>query len=470
MRRLVEKYALNLTALAVLVVAGLAVGGYILANQRLYLPSWVPFIGSDFVRYRAMLPTAQSIAPGQGQTVNVAGIPVGEITDVRLVDGRAEISMDIRRRFTPIYRDATALVRPRTGLNDMLIELAPGSRSSGVRPPDEPIPVSRTLANVNLDEILAALDKDTRTYLQLLVAGGGQALGGNGRRLSATLKRFEPTGVLLRQVTEKVAERRDNVARAVRSFRLLSESLAGKDRDLAQLVDSSNAVFAAFAREEDRLRDTIRELPPALRSTTDAMTRVDALARQLGPALGDLRPAARNLAPALRASRPFLRETTPVVERQLRPFARETLPVVRSLRPAARDLAQVTPDLTRSFRVVNGLLNTLAYDKPRDGHDSYLFWLGWANHLGNALFATQDANGPIRKGVVQVSCASLGVLENLQRVNEQLGVLVGLLNAPTVPEVCPALAAASQPAAGAPPAPPGAPAASASAASREGGG
>jgi phospholipid/cholesterol/gamma-HCH transport system substrate-binding protein len=332
----------------------------------------------------------------------------------------------------------------------MLIELAPGSKRSGVRPPGEPIPVSRTLANVNLDEILASLDKDTRTYLQLLVAGGGQALGGNGRNLSASLKRFEPTGVLLRQVTEKVAERRENVAGAIRSFRLLSETLAGKDRDLAQLVDSSNAVFASFAKEEDRLRETLRELPPALRSTSEALTRVDALARQLGPALRDLRPAARDLGPALRESRPFLRETTPVVRSQLRPFARETLPVVRSLRPAARDLAQVTPDLTRSFRVVNSLLNTLAYDKPRDGHDSYLFWLGWANHLGNALFATQDANGPIRKGVVQVSCASLGVLENLQRVNEQLGVLVGLLNAPTVPEVCPALAAATTPAGAAP--------------------
>ncbi len=469
MRRLIENHALNLAALVLLVVVGLAVGGYILSNQRLYLPSWVPFIGSDFVRYKAMLPSAQSITPGQGQTVNVAGVPVGEITDVRLVDGRAEISMDIRRRYTPIYRDATALVRPRTGLNDMLIELAPGSKGAGVRPPREPIPVSRTLSNVNLDEILAALDKDTRTYLQLLVAGGGQALGGNGRELSATLKRFEPTGVLLRQVTEKVAERRDNVARAVRSFRLLTESLAGKDEDLAELVDSSNAVFAAFAREEDRLRETLRELPPALRSTTDAMTRVDALARELGPALGDLRPAARDLGPALRESQPFLRETTPVVERQLRPFARETLPVVRSLRPAARDLAQVTPDLTRSFGVVNSLLNTLAYDKPRDGHDSYLFWLGWANHLGNALFATQDANGPIRKGVVQVSCASLGVLENLQRVNEQLGVLVGLLNAPTVPEVCPALAAASSPA-GAAPAAPASPPQATAASSRGGGG
>jgi hypothetical protein len=68
---------------------------------------------------------------------------------------------------------------------------------------------------------------------------------------------------------------------------------------------------------------------------------------------------------------------------------------------------------------------------------------------------------------VQVSCASLGVLENLQRVNEQLGVLVGLLNAPTVPEVCPALAAASTPA-GAPPAGPARPTATA-ARSGEGG-
>ena len=39
------------------------------------------------------------------------------------------------------------------------------------------IPVSQTLPDVNLDEILASLDTDTRDYLLLLLNDGAQGLG-----------------------------------------------------------------------------------------------------------------------------------------------------------------------------------------------------------------------------------------------------------------------------------------------------
>src|SRR3954451_15853239 len=102
--------------------------------------------------------------------------------------------MSIKRKYTPIYKDATALLRPKTGLNDMLVELTPGSKSAGELPRSEPIPINQTLPNINADEILAALDGDTRDYLRLLVAGAGEGLDGNSQKLSATFKRFSPTG------------------------------------------------------------------------------------------------------------------------------------------------------------------------------------------------------------------------------------------------------------------------------------
>ena len=39
------------------------------------------------------------------------------------------------------------------------------------------IPISQTLPDVNLDEILASLDTDTRDYLLLLLNDGAQGLG-----------------------------------------------------------------------------------------------------------------------------------------------------------------------------------------------------------------------------------------------------------------------------------------------------
>ena len=155
--------------------------------------------------------------------MNIAGVPVGELSKVELKDGRAVITMKIRRKYAHVYKDATALLRPKTGLNDMVVELTPGTRRAGeIDHAKQTIPITQTLPNVNTDEFLAALDGDTRSYLQLLVAGGGEALGGNGKNLSATFRRFEPTNRDIEKITKALAVRRDNIARSIHNFQELT--------------------------------------------------------------------------------------------------------------------------------------------------------------------------------------------------------------------------------------------------------
>ncbi|PTL56568.1 MlaD family protein [Paraconexibacter algicola] len=437
MRRAISKNLRWIGAIAGLALIASVVGGYILSNQRFYLPKWVPVLGSDFVDYKAEIQTAQSITPGQGQTVNIAGVPVGELSDVQLKNGRAIVTLKIRRRYAPLYKDASALVRPKTGLNDMIVELSPGTKAAGELPRDEPIDVRSTLPNINADEILASLDGDTRSYLQLLLGGAGEGLRGNGERLSSTIRRFEPTARDTDRIATELAKRRENIRRVVHNFRLVSEALGEKDEQLGDLVSSSNAVFTAFARQDARLRETLQLLPDTLGETRTALDKADRLARQLGPTLGALRPAARNLGPALRQTRPFLRTTTPVIRDQLRPFARDVRPVVRVLRPTARDLAVVTPKLSSALTTVNYLLNTLAYNPPGDAEEGYLFWTAWANHAAGTVFGTQDAHGPIRRGLLQLSCSTLATLDSLKPVNPQLGTLVDLAGVPLTSDVCP---------------------------------
>jgi phospholipid/cholesterol/gamma-HCH transport system substrate-binding protein len=436
-RSAISKHTRDFVAIVLLFIVALGVGGYILSNQRFYLPKWVPVVGSDYVKYKADFATAQSVTPGQGQTVNIAGVKVGEITKVDLEDGKAVITMSIKRKYTPIYKDATALLRPKTGLNDMLVELTPGSKTAGELPTSEPVPINRTLPNINADEILAALDGDTRDYLRLLVAGAGEGLQGNAEKLSATFKRFSPTGRDILKITKKLAERRENIRRSIHNFSLLSQALGNKDQELSRLVESSNAVFRAFADQDQRLRETLSLLPDTLQATNVGLAKANRLGRTLGPTLGALRPGARALGPSLRATRPFVKKTTPVIRDQLRPFARDAQPTVRLLRPAARNIAQATPKLTTAFKVVNELFNELTYNPPGDADEGYLFWTAWANHAGSTLFATQDAHGPIRHGIVEVGCSSLGALQQLGQVNQQLGTLVELLNTPPVDQVCP---------------------------------
>ena len=157
----------------------------------------------------------------------------------------------------------------------------------------------------------------------------------------------------------------------------------------------------------------------------------------LGPTLESLRPAARALGPSLRQTRPFLRDSTPIIRDEIRPFTRAALPTVQELRPAMRDLAASTPDLTASFSVLNRLLNTLAYNPPGDREEGFLFWQSWVNHAGNAIFSTADAHGPIRRGLVVLSCNSAQLLDAVAAANPQLGTIIGLLNAPSTTQICP---------------------------------
>ena len=448
MRRQIKKQLRVFVAVLVLLVASLGIAGYILSNQRFYLPAWVPVIGTDFYEVKAELPTGQAVVPGQGQTVNIAGVKVGEVGSVTLEDGHAVVVMRIKEKYAPIHRDASVLLRPKTGLKDMFLALDPGTASAGRLPEGGEVRLANTLPDVNADEILASLDGDTRAYLQILLSAGGTAFddrasGASGRfrqtaeqDLRETLKRIEPTARNGERFTRLLIARRHNIKRVIHNFQLLSTALASRDRQLAGLVDSANANFQAFASEQDALRGALREFPGALSQTETTLRKAGGLANELGPALQRLRPFARELAPALRKTRPFFRETTPIIRDQIRPFARDVQPTVRDLRNASADLSVVTPRLTRSFKVLNAFFNTLAYNPPGDT-EPFLFWSAWGAHAGATLWSVQDAHGPSRRGIVLVGCPTYNSLEQIVLANPQLGVPTQLLNLPSESENCP---------------------------------
>src|SRR3954470_929024 len=290
MRTAIRKHIKDFAAIIGLMAIALAVGSVILSHQRLSLPAWVPVIGKDFYTINAELQTAQAVTPGQGQTVNIAGVEVGEISSVKLVDGRAILGLKIEPKYAKVYRDATVLMRPKTGLKDMVAELTPGTAAAGRLPEGGTIPVSQTLPDVNLDEVLSALDADTRDYLTLLLNDGGQALKGNGRELANTVRRIEPTAKLPRRINEKLAERSANIKRAIHNFSLLVDELGSKDDQVAEFVVDSNAVFATLASQDAALRETLRELPSTLNVTQSTLGKATRLADVLGPTLENLRP------------------------------------------------------------------------------------------------------------------------------------------------------------------------------------
>ncbi len=180
MKRGIRKYLGNFLTVVALMVAATGIGVYILDQQRLRFP----LVEEQPLRLEIALSDAQAVAPGQGQSVRVAGVTIGAIGKVRLEEGRAIVVLEIERRFDDLVReDATALLRSKTGLKDMFVEIDPGHG----RPMTEGgrIDVRNTLPDIDLDEVLSALDADTRDYLKLLVSSGGNGLRGQGAHACA---------------------------------------------------------------------------------------------------------------------------------------------------------------------------------------------------------------------------------------------------------------------------------------------
>jgi phospholipid/cholesterol/gamma-HCH transport system substrate-binding protein len=434
-KRAIKTHATDFAAILVLLVLSVAMAGYILSHERLRFP----FIQSSPTIMKAEFSTAQAVTPGQGQTVRVSGVEIGQIGQVSLKNGIATVEMDINDKYKHMmHTDATALLRPRTGLKDMFIELNPGTRSAPFAKPGFTIPVSNTLPDINVDEILSSLDGDTRAYLDLLVNGAGQGLKGHGNQLAQVLQRFEPTHRDLARLNRAVAARGTNLTRLVNSLQRLNTALAVKQTQIVRLVDSSSTVFRAFASQDQNISRAIGDLPGTLAQTTATLTKVQTFANQLGPAATNLLPAARSLPAANQALSALAVPSTPIIKNQIRPFVIAARPVVRQLKPASVNLAKATPSLSKVFGVLNHFVNMVGYN-PGGAQHGYLWWLAWLNHSARTLFSVQDANGVFRPLFLQASCATLAQIVNSVTGSETILNLTPILTSTTL---CPTQAAA----------------------------
>jgi phospholipid/cholesterol/gamma-HCH transport system substrate-binding protein len=448
MRRALRAHRRDFVAIVGLVVLALVIVGYILFHQPAFS------FNQNYYTVQAQFANAAAVTPGQGQAVTIAGVQVGQVGAVKLESGRAVVTMNIDRKYAPIYRDATVLLRPRTPLKDMYLALDPGTEQAGAVPAGSMLSASATSPTVDLDQILSALDADTRSYLVLLLSGGAGAfrdpsinqaahndassIPGPGatpspgavHALSGTFKRFAPLNRDTKKFATLLAARNQNLRTAIHNLQRVATSLGSVDGQLASLIAASNTNFSAIASQDANLETGLSLLPSTLTQTDTTLGKVQRFSAQLGPTLSDLLPFAHALGPALSASRPLFHDTTPVIQNQLRPFSIAVQPLAKALKPAATKLAQATPPLTRSVGFLNTLFNTLAY-QPKAGEQGYLFWGSWLAHIASSLTNVQDAQGPTVRGIFMATCPALNLLETaLQQSSPSLGPLIDLLNAP----------------------------------------
>lgn len=418
-RTQIRRYGRSFAALVALMIVGTASGFYILLQQR--LPN--PF--DTYYTVNAAFPTAAAVVPGLGEPVLVAGVHVGEIAGTSLAGGRGVVHMDIDPSKLPhLYRDASAELVPNTPLKDMQVDIQPGSRSAGVLPAGATIPVGQTTSPIDSDEVLAALDGDTRAWLTSLITELGAGTAGRGADLHALLRTLGPTTGQLREISDLLAARRGQLAAIVHNLGTLSRAAATRGVQITTVVRAGQATVSALAGQNVALRTAITRLPATLATARRTLTDVTGLAGALGPTAQALIPTARRLPGTLRNTRTLISGAGLLPLAQIPSFVHAVLPLAAQLPPLTADLKVEIPALTDIFRVIAYSANEVAYNQG-SRNPGFLYWLAWFAHNSDSFISNADANGPVWRALLLSSCGSLKTSPVAPLLESVLGTTFG---------------------------------------------
>lgn len=378
--------------MAALLVLGLGVGGYILSQQRL-TPPW-----QDSYTFVADFDEAPAVSPGQGQEVRMAGVPVGEIVAAALTDdGRARLTLQVDDRGDRVYDNARLVLRPKSPLNEMYVEVAPGGPPGVPLPEGGLIPATQTEDPEQVDEVLQHLDEKSRTAVGALLAEADTALATASVSLPPGLDAADTTLRGLQPVVEQLATRRETLRRLVTALSDVAKAAGKDDARLTGLVADARATLAVLDRSDAELDSSLAQLPGVTQELRRATSAVDALAGELDPALDGLRAASEELPAAVQD----LRGTVGRLDRTLdvaAPLVRDARPLVADLRPVVRDLRPVLSDLG----AVTARLDVATAELVE-----YLPDLKDFVHNTTSVVSLEDANGGILRGLLEFSQDSL---------------------------------------------------------------
>lgn len=416
-----KRYGRSFLILLSLMALGTAAGFYILTQQR--LPN--PF--KTFYSVNAAFPSAAAVVPGLGEPVNVAGVHVGEITATSLQGGQGVIHMEIDPTKLPgrqIFRDAAAQLVPNTPLKDMQVNIFPGHASTGMLPRGGTIPVAQTTSPVDPDELLDSLDTDTRTWFASLIAELDRGTSGRGRDIRELFQTLGPTSQQLRQIGDLLAARRLELASIVHNLGVLSKAASQKDAQIATVVRAGDTTVGALARENVALRASLLRLPGTLATARKTLGDLVPFANTLGPTATALLPTARTLPATLRNSQTLFQGAALLPLNQIQPFVQAVGPLAALLPGLGQDLATEVPDLIDSFKVLAYATNEIAFN-PGGKNPGFLYWLSWFAHNADSFLSTSDANGPVWRTLVVVTCAGLKSVPAGPLIEQLLGTTFG---------------------------------------------
>lgn len=258
----------------------------------------------------------------EGNQVKIDGVVVGSVKSLTVVDGLAEVGLELDDEARPLHEDARLTIRPVSLLGERYVDLDRGSPDAPLLDEEAVIPVAQTGTSVGLDEALNTVDQPTGDGLRALLSTLGEGMQGNGQNVDEALRLLSPSLRDTRAMAAVLDEHNELLARLITSFEPVASALATRDGEaMDQLVDSSDKVLTAVRERQTKLEQTLDKLPGTL--------------RVLRTTLANLRSAADDTAPTLEQLRP-LTDKLPVLATELRAFSDALDPALATSEPVLR--------------------------------------------------------------------------------------------------------------------------------------
>ncbi len=337
---------LSPVAIGAIVAILFVVGFYLGFTKR------IPFTSRGY-ELHATFENATTLKPNS--PVRIAGVNVGKVSSVEAKGNMAEATFNVEEDALPIHEDATIKIRPRLFLEgNFFLDLHPGSPSAPKVDSGSTIPTTQTTTAVQIDEILTALQSDTRANLKQALEGYGTALNAaptsaedatqdpdvqgltGAQAINETFRYGGKAGRTSAIVNQAIlGQHPHDLSGLIRAQRDLFTKLASTDGALSDLITNFNVTAGAFASESANLSASISELAPTLQAAEPSL-------RHLNEAL----PWARRLA---RESLPGIQEL-PATIRVGSPWLVQAGRLLREpeLGGSARLLAASAPGLARA--------------------------------------------------------------------------------------------------------------------------
>ncbi|HXM59126.1 MAG TPA: MCE family protein, partial [Candidatus Dormibacteraeota bacterium] len=195
----------------------------------------------------------------KGASVQVAGIPVGQVTDVSASGRQAIVGMRIDHRYAPMHRGTIARIRYSTLLAQKYVELAPAAGSPSL-PDGATIPSDQTVTPVDFDQFLSTLDPETRRQAQVLVQQLGGGLAGRGETVNLLLDQLSGLAGESRAGLATLDRHDADLSSITTNLAITSAQLAQSRQQLGDLVANTAGVAGTLSQNDRSLDDLLVRL------------------------------------------------------------------------------------------------------------------------------------------------------------------------------------------------------------------